>query len=145
MVKMIDISDKKVIMREAIATGRIILKETTIRQIKSGKIKKGDLLTVAQIAAINAIKETSHLIPLCHQISLNSIEVGFGIKEKYIEAKVIVKAEAKTGVEMEAIVGVCAALFTIWDMVKYLEKDRRGQYPSTKITDIIVVKKRKDG
>lgn len=145
MVKMVDISDKKPIMREAIAKGRIILKETTIEQIKSGNIKKGDPFTVAQIAAINAIKETSHLIPLCHQINLDSIDVSFEIKEKYIETKITVKAEAKTGVEMEAIVGICAALFTIWDMVKYLEKDSEGQYPSTKITDIVVVKKRKYG
>ncbi|MBI4656445.1 MAG: cyclic pyranopterin monophosphate synthase MoaC [Elusimicrobia bacterium] len=142
---MVDISDKKPIMREAIAKGRIILKETTIEQIKSGNIKKGDPFTVAQIAAINAIKETSHLIPLCHQINLDSIDVSFEIKEKYIETKITVKAEAKTGVEMEAIVGICAALFTIWDMVKYLEKDSEGQYPSTKITDIVVVKKRKYG
>ncbi len=145
MVKMVDISDKKVILREAIASGRIILEEDTIKQIKANKIKKGDPLVVAQIATINAVKETSRLIPLCHQINLSSIGVDFEIKKNYIEAIVRVKSEAKTGVEMEAIVGVCTALFTIWDMVKYLEKDRDGQYPTTKITDIRVLKKVKYG
>lgn len=145
MVRMVDISEKEVILREAIATGRIILKEDTIRQIKAKKIKKGDPLTTAQISATNAVKETYRLIPLCHQINLSSIDVDFIIKKNYIEAIVKVKAEAKTGVEMESIVGVCTALFTIWDMVKYLEKDEDGQYPTTKITNIKVLKKVKYG
>ncbi len=145
MVKMIDISDKKTIMREAVAGGRIILKTGTIKLIKSGMVKKGDPLTVARIAAINAIKNTSSIIPLCHHIPVTSIDVEFKFGKNNIAALIKVKASAKTGVEMEAIVGVCTALFTVWDMVKYLEKDRKGQYPATKIDDIRVLEKKKYG
>ena len=98
---------------------------------------------VAEIAAINAAKETYALIPHCHQIPLNTVEITFSIGDDFIEANCLVKAEAMTGVEMEALVGVSMALATIWDMVKYLEKDKNGQYPSTRIYDIKVLKKTK--
>jgi len=92
---------------------------------------------------MRAAKETYLLIPHCHHIPLNTVELNFSTGEDFIEANCLVKAEAMTGVEMEALVGVSIALNTIWDMVKYLEKDRNGQYPSTRISDIRVLQKLK--
>ena len=141
---MIDITGKKVVLREAIASGRIGLSAETIKKIKEKNIKKGDPLMVAEIAAINAAKATSLLIPHCHQIPLNTVELNFSIGDDFIETNCLVKAEAMTGVEMEALVGVSMALATIWDMVKYIEKDKNGQYPYTSIYDIKVLKKTKN-
>ncbi len=141
---MIDISGKKVVKREAKAYGKIFLKKGTIEKIKKQETKKGDVFETAKLAGINAVKQTQILIPHCHQIPINFINFEFKINEYSIEAFCTVKAQAKTGVEMESLVGVSIALNTIWDMVKYLEKDENGQYPSTKITDIKVLKKIKE-
>ena len=138
---MIDITGKETVLREAVASGRISLAPETLARIKEHKIKKGDPRAVAEIAAINAAKETARLIPHCHQIPLNTVELDFSLGQDFIEARCFVKAEAMTGVEMEALVGVSMALAAIWDMVKYLEKDKDGQYPSTRISDIRVLKK----
>ncbi len=138
---MIDISDKKPVYREAKAFGRIILKEDTISKIREGSIKKGNPLVVAEVAALNAVKQTHLLIPMCHQLLLNTIEVAHKINESNIEVTVTVKTVAKTGVEMEALVGVSIFLNNVWDMVKYLEKDENGQYPETKIEEIKVLNK----
>ena len=138
---MIDITGKKILSREALASGRIILSEKTLIKIRENQIKKGDPFLVAEIAAMRAVKETSLLIPHCHQIPLNTVQLSFSIENDFIEVICLVKAEAMTGVEMEALVGVSIALATIWDMVKYLEKDDKGQYPSTRISDIKVLKK----
>jgi len=141
---MIDITGKKVVLREAVASGRIALSPETVKLVKAKRIKKGDPLLVAEVAAMKAAKETYLLIPHCHQIPLNTVELSFSLEDDSIEASCLVKAEAMTGVEMEALVGVSMALATIWDMVKYLEKDKDGQYPSTRITDIRVIKKIKE-
>ena len=141
---MVDITGKNVVLREAVASGRIFLSPETIEKIREKKIKKGDPLVVAEIAAMKAAKETYLLIPHCHQIPLNTVDVTFSVGEDFIEASCLVKAEAMTGVEMEALVGVSMALTTIWDMVKYIEKDKDGQYPSTRISDIRVLKKVKE-
>ncbi len=140
---MIDVSEKPVIHRKAEATGTIYLSSKTIEEINTGRIKKGNPLQVAEITAMNAAKQTHLLIPHCHQIPLDTVSVAFQVSEDSIEARCLVKAQAKTGVEMEALVGVSAALNTLWDMVKYLEKDEQGQYPDTRITDIRVLKKEK--
>ena len=144
MVNMVDISNKKISKRKATAVGKIILKRTTIEKIKSGEIVKGDPLPIAEVAAINAAKQTQLFIPLCHQIQLEKVKTEFEIGEQSIIAKTSVTATAKTGVEMEALVGVTCALNTIWDMVKYLEKDEKGQYPTTKIAEIRVLEKISD-
>ena len=141
--KMIDISGKEVVHREAEATGRINLKGDTIEKIRSGEIKKGEPLPAAEIACILAVKKTPDILPLCHPIPITSVDAGFQIADDHIEARCRVTADYKTGVEMEALTGVAAALLTIWDMVKYLEKDEDGQYPSTVITDVKVTEKRK--
>ena len=143
-INMIDISAKESIPRTATAEGRIVLKSNTLEKIKNNQIKKGDPLIVAEIAAINAVKETPRIIPLCHQIPISGIETNFEINDDSITARVTVKAVAKTGAEMEAIVGVNTALTTIWDMVKYLEKNENGQYPHTLIEKVRVVKKTKN-
>jgi len=141
---MIDVSEKPVIKRQAEASGKIFLFPTTIDEIKSGRIKKGDPLLVAEVAAMSAAKQTHLLIPHCHQISLDTVNVTFEVSKESIEVRCFVSAQARTGVEMEALVGVSMALNTLWDMVKYLEKDHQGQYPSTRIGDIRVLRKEKD-
>ena len=141
MIKIIDITEKKIVKREVKASGKIFLKSETIEKIKNKEIKKGDVFETSKIAGINGIKQTQILIPHCHQIPINFADFEFRVKEDFIEVICDVKTEAKTGLEMEAIVGVSIALNTIWDMVKYLEKDEDGQYPSTRISDIKVLKK----
>ena len=141
---MMDVTEKPVSRRQAEAAGKIHLSPDAIRKINQGKIKKGDPLLVAEVAAMNAAKQTHLLIPHCHQIALDMVKVSFEVSKESIEAWCMVKTHARTGVEMEALVGVTMALNTLWDMVKYLEKDEEGQYPLTRITDIRVVKKEKD-
>ena len=138
---MIDITEKNIVPREAIASGKIFLKTATIETIKDKKVEKGDALETARIAGINAVKQTQLLIPHCHQIPINFADFEFNFGDDFIEAICTAKAEAKTGIEMEALVGISICLNTIWDMVKYLEKDQAGQYPTTRITDIQVIKK----
>ena len=140
---MIDVTEKPVVKRQAEALGKILLSTNTIQKIKNNQVKKGDPLLVAEITAMNAAKQTHLLIPHCHQIPLDTVNVSFKITKDTIEVRCFVRAQARTGVEMEALVGVSIALNTIWDMVKYLEKDERGQYPGTRIIDIRVLRKEK--
>ena len=138
---MVDISNKPPIKRIATASGKIFLKTSTIERIQKGEILKGDPLVVGKVAALNAIKSTPQLIPLCHQIPITHVDFETKIAGDYIEVGVEVTTIAQTGVEMEAIMGVSIFLNNIWDMTKYLEKDAEGQYPSTRISDIHVIKK----
>jgi len=142
---MVDVTEKPVVRRKAEAAGKILLSQKAIEEIKAGRIKKGDPLQVAEVAAMNAAKQTHLLIPHCHQIPLDTVGVDFQVSGDSIEARCSVSAQARTGVEMEALVGVSMALNTLWDMVKYLEKDEQGQYPATRIIDIRVLKKEKNG
>jgi cyclic pyranopterin phosphate synthase len=142
---MVDISDKPEVFREATATGTIKLKPETIRLINKGKIAKGDPLYTAKIAGILAAKKTSTLIPLCHPLPLTNVEVAIKVLDKStVQVTSTVKTKAQTGVEMEALVATAVSLLTIWDMVKQYEKDAEGQYPSTVIENIRVVKKIKE-
>ncbi|MGF3522728.1 MAG: cyclic pyranopterin monophosphate synthase MoaC [Candidatus Bathyarchaeia archaeon] len=139
---MVDVSSKAEIFREATAAGTIKLKPETVTYIKDGKILKGDPLYTAKIAGILAAKKTSELIPLCHPLPLTNVEVETKILDKTtIQVTARVKTRAQTGVEMEALTAVSTALLTIWDMTKQYEKDAEGQYPTTTIADIHVVKK----
>ncbi len=140
---MVDVSEKPVILRKAEASGRICVSSNTMEEIKKKNIKKGDPFPVAEVAAMNAAKQTYLLIPHCHQIPLDTVHVNFRLTPEFIEATCFVSARARTGVEMEALVGVTMALNTVWDMVKYLEKDEGGQYPGTRITDVRVLRKEK--
>lgn len=141
---MVDVSEKAEVHREATATGKIRLKPETVNLIIEGKIAKGNPLYTAKIAGVLAAKKTSELVPLCHPLPLTSVEVEAKIAEKTaIEVTATVKTKAQTGVEMEALAAASLGLLTIWDMVKQYEKDAAGQYPSTAIENIHVVRKLK--
>ncbi|MFF2483337.1 cyclic pyranopterin monophosphate synthase MoaC [Paenibacillus sp. NPDC058071] len=122
--RMVDISDKAVTARSATAATTVRMEADTLSRIKEGKIGKGDVLSVAQVAAVMAAKKTSDWIPMCHPLPLTGIDVRFednGTDELYIEATV--KTTGKTGVEMEALTAVSAAALTVYDMCKALQKD----------------------
>ena len=139
---MVDVSGKDEIFREATATGTIKLKSETINLIKTGKIAKGDPLYTAKIAGVMAAKKTSSLIPLCHPLPLTNVQVDVKVlNEGTVEVSATVKTKAQTGVEMEALAAVSMGLLTVWDMTKQYEKDAAGQYPSTAIENIHVVRK----
>ncbi len=139
---MVDVSGKSEIFREASAAGTIKLKAETIDLIKTGKIAKGDPLYTAKIAGVLAAKKTSDLVPLCHPLPLTNVEVDVKVSGKFtVEASATVKTRAQTGVEMEALTAVSVALLTVWDMTKQYEKDAAGQYPSTTIDNIHVIRK----
>jgi cyclic pyranopterin phosphate synthase len=142
-VRMADISSKNPVAREAIATGTIRLKPSTLDMIRDGRIEKGDVIAVAKVAAVQAVKRTPEIIPLCHPIPVEHVGTDFKLEEGCVRVTVRVKALAKTGVEMEALAGVSAALLTIWDMTKKYEKDERGQYPATLMAEIRVLEKKK--
>jgi len=143
---MVDVSDKPESYREATASGIIKLKPSTVKSIEECKIAKGDPLYTAKVAAILAAKNTSALIPLCHPLPLTNVAINVKmLDDSTVEVISTVRAKAQTGVEMEALVATSIALLTIWDMVKQYEKDADGQYPTTKIENIHVVKKVKKG
>ena len=121
--QMVDVSSKEKSHREATASGKIYLQSHTVELIKERLIKQGDVLAVARVAAINAAKKTSSLIPLCHNISLDHIDVQFFFKKEGIEISVKVVCEGKTGVEMEALSGVSIAALTIYDICKAVDKE----------------------
>ncbi len=141
-MSMIDVTGKEIVYREAVAEGVIKLKPETIKRIREGRVEKGDVLTVSKIVAINAVKKTPDLLPLCHNIPVTHVNVEYEfIGDDRIKVRVVVKTRAQTGVEMEALIGVSTALLNIWDMVKKYEKDEKGQYPDTWIEYIKVVSK----
>jgi cyclic pyranopterin phosphate synthase len=142
--KMVDISRKEEVSRRAKAIGEIQLKPETIEAIKNKQIIKGSVLETARIASIMAIKNTSSVIPMCHQIPITGIDVQFDLCHDNVKVEVDVRTIGKTGVEMEALHGVSVALLTIWDMVKSAEKDDTGNYPFTAIKNIMVLEKIKE-
>lgn len=142
---MVDIGAKDLVRRVAVAKGSIRLKPSTVTAIRSGSVKKGDVVSASKLTGISAAKATSSMLPLCHQIPLDSVEVDVRLRKDGADVTCRVAAMYKTGVEMEALVGVTVALLNIWDMVKYLEKDEGGQYPDTLIQSIRVVSKKKGG
>ncbi len=140
---MVDIGAKNDVLRQAVASGEIRLRPETLEAVKKGKIIKGEVLETARIAAVMAVKKTSFVIPMCHNIPITAIDVTFEIGEETITATVEVRSVGKTGVEMEALHGASVALLTIWDMVKSSEKDSTGNYPSTEISNVRVLEKSK--
>jgi len=139
--QMVDISEKNDVIREPAAVGKIFLKPETMGAIRQGTVVKGNVLSTARVAATLSVKNTSSLIPMCHSIPISAVVVEFEEGDGFIEVMVRVKSTGKTGVEMEALVGVSIALLTVWDMVKSAEKDDEGQYPVTCIQDIRVIEK----
>ncbi len=138
MVKMVDVSEKIPSRRVAEAEGTILLKPETIDLIRKKQLKKGDVQSVAELMGIHGSKVTPQILPLCHPIAIESTQVTFNVVAEGVTVIARVTANAKTGVEMEALTAVIVALLNVWDMVKMYEKDDRGQYPHTRITNIIV-------
>lgn len=119
---MVDVSGKKVMHREAVASGVIYLQESTLALVKSNSLKKGDVLSAARLAGICGAKRTSELIPLCHNIPINKIEVSFEMGVDHISIRARAVCDAKTGIEMEALTAVSIAALTIYDMCKAVDK-----------------------
>jgi len=140
---MVDISEKEEVLRIAVAEGYIRLKRETVKAIIEGKVPKGNVVDVATVSAVMAVKKTPEIIPMCHPIPITSVRLNFDFDEDGVRVRCEVKSVSKTGVEMEALTGVAVALLTIWDMVKALEKDEKGEYPNTRIEYVRVLEKRK--
>ncbi len=121
---MVDVSGKEVTMREAVARGEVIMGQHTLDLVLSGQAKKGDVLGVARIAAIMAVKKTSELIPLTHPLPISHVSVNFfpNREKSSIEIETRVRVTARTGVEMEALTGVACAALTVYDMCKAVDK-----------------------
>ena len=121
---MVDVSDKEITHRTAAAQGKIRMSREAMDAVLGRRIKKGDVFTVAQVAGIMAVKRTSELIPMCHPLSLTNASVTFDTDEEACEITVFCQTvtDGKTGVEMEALTGVSAALLTIYDMCKAMDK-----------------------
>jgi cyclic pyranopterin phosphate synthase len=122
--RMVDVSDKAVTTRVAVAHASIWMQPATFKRVSEGSIKKGDVLQVARLAAIMAAKKTSDIIPLCHPLALSSVEVDFDLDEKdsRIDVKACAKVSATTGVEMEALTAASVCVLTIYDMCKAIDR-----------------------
>lgn len=134
--KMVDVSEKAATVRTAVAAGRVKMSRETFELVKSGGMKKGDVLGTAQIAGIMAAKKTSELIPMCHTLLLNGVDLSFNLNEAdcAVDITATVKCTGVTGVEMEALTAVSVAALTVYDMCKAVQKDME-------ITDIRLLKK----
>ena len=133
-VRMVDVSDKPITSREAVAAGRIQMQADTLALIASDEMPKGNVLETARIAGIMAAKRTHEMIPLCHPISVTGVDIAFVAESDGIAARCSVKVDERTGVEMEALAAVSTSLLTIYDMCKAVDK-------SMVIGDIRLVKK----
>ena len=123
--KMVDVGEKPSSRRAAVAAGRVLVNDGTFELIRSGGIKKGDVLTVAQIAGVMGAKRTFELIPMCHIVPLNGIDLELRLDEekKSVEISATVSCDGKTGVEMEALTAVATAALTVYDMCKAVQRD----------------------
>lgn len=123
--KMVDVGEKPVTVRTAVAAGRVLVNRTTFDLIKNGGMKKGDVLTVAQIAGVMGAKRTPDLIPMCHPILIDGIDLELSLDEERlsVEIKASVSCGGRTGVEMEALTAVSTAALTVYDMCKAVQKD----------------------
>lgn len=134
--KMVDVGEKPVTTRTAVAAARVLVNEHTFELIKTGGMKKGDVLTVAQVAGVMGAKRTPDLIPMCHPILIDGINLGLHLNEERlsVEIQATVSCDGRTGVEMEALTAVSTAALTVYDMCKAVQKDMV-------ITDIRLVSK----
>lgn len=134
--RMVDISEKPRVKRTAKARGKIRLKAETIRLVREGLLKKGDVLAVARVAGISAAKKTWDLIPLCHNIEIDRVDISFRVVEDGIKIESTAVCTDKTGIEMEALTAVSVAALTIYDMCKGVDGEMR-------IGEIVLVEKKK--
>ena len=134
--RMVDVSEKAETVRTAVAAGRVLVNAETFELIKTGVLKKGDVLGTAQIAGIMGAKRTPDIIPMCHPIMLSGVDIAFELNEKEfaVEITATVRCTGVTGVEMEALTAVSVAALTVYDMCKAVQKDME-------ITDIRLLKK----
>ena len=134
--RMVDVGTKILTRRIAVASGKLIMKPGTLRRILDKEIEKGDVLGVARVAGIMAAKRTGEIIPLCHPLSIDTVEIDFqpDVKQSEVRIETTVKSTGKTGVEMEALVATAAAALTIYDMCKAVD---RGM----KISEIMLLRK----
>ena len=125
--RMVDVTDKSATRRTAVAAGAIRMSPETLARIREGRVKKGDVLAVAQVAGIQAAKHTWELIPMCHPLALTGVDITFALSDVPcgVEIRAAVSCTGVTGVEMEALTAVSAAALTIYDMCKALQKDMR--------------------
>ena len=123
--KMVDVGEKPVTVRTAVAAGRVLVNRETFEKIRSGGMKKGDVLTTAQIAGIMGAKHTSDVIPMCHPVGINGIDMQLSMNEERlsVEIRAEVRCDGKTGVEMEALTAVSIAALAVYDMCKAVQKD----------------------
>ncbi|MCA9604107.1 MAG: cyclic pyranopterin monophosphate synthase MoaC [Myxococcales bacterium] len=119
---MVDVADKAVTAREAVASARVRMRPETLEALQRGATKKGDVLATARIAGIQAAKRTPELIPLCHHVALSSVEVRFEAEGDVVAIEAIARAKDKTGVEMEALTAVSVAALTLYDMLKAIDR-----------------------
>lgn len=131
---MVDVGSKDDTNREATASARIKMKKETIAMIRDGQMKKGDVLSVAQVGGIMGAKRTSDIIPMCHNIFISGVDIDFKLHEDEIEILAAAKTRGKTGIEMEALTAVSVAALTIYDMCKAVDKEMV-------ISDIMLIKK----
>jgi cyclic pyranopterin phosphate synthase len=120
--RMVDVGHKPVLARVALAEGSVRCAPETVAALRDRTIPKGDVLTVAKIAAIQAAKRTDELIPLCHSLPLDGVEVRFTLRDEAVFIEAEARTQARTGVEMEALTAVCVAALTIYDMCKAVDK-----------------------
>ncbi|MCI4317852.1 MAG: cyclic pyranopterin monophosphate synthase MoaC [Thermoplasmata archaeon] len=143
MTRQRSIHTKPIVYRRAVAVGDLRLGPASRASLGKGRGAKGDPLPAAELAGLLALKRTPELIPHCHPIPLSGAQVEVVATRAGVRARVEVEALWRTGVEMEALVGVTIALLTVWDMVKELEKDPKGQYPNARLGPVRVLSKEK--
>lgn len=141
MARQREIHAKPSVFRRAVASGELRLRRRTARAIVGGSVEKGDPIAAGELAGMLAMKRTSELIPHCHAIGLTGSRVEIRLDGSTAKVRSEAQTVGRTGVEMEALVGATVALLTVWDMVKYLEKDDRGMYPKTRLGPIAVQEK----
>jgi cyclic pyranopterin phosphate synthase len=129
--------------RRAVVVGALTVRPATARAIRDGRVTKGDPVAAAELAGLLAMKRTPDLIPHCHPVPLTGGSVDVTVRGPTVRVRVEAEAVYRTGVEMEALVGASVALLTVWDMVKYLEKDAKGGYPVTRLGPVTVQSKEK--
>lgn len=139
-----DVAGKPRVHRRAVAQGELQVSAATRRAVRAGRVEKGDPISAGELAGLLAMKRTPELIPHCHAVPLTASRVDLSITARGVRVRAEAETVDRTGVEMEALVGASVALLTVWDMVKYLEKDDRGLYPRTSLGPIRVVSKRKE-
>lgn len=132
--RMVDVTEKEAAYRTATASATVNVRPSTMEIIRTGGIKKGDVLSVAQVAGIMAAKKTADIIPMCHPLTLTSVDISFGLTDTQIIIKATVKCKGVTGVEMEALTAASTAALTIYDMCKAVQRD-------ITVTDIMLLHK----